>query len=156
MVSPLRHVLSRLNIPRSLSFTLETTFSWRVTVQVCHDFQCPPRRGLGTERESRTGQSHHHTPIPSGGNENIETVLEGSGEVGTWPKDEYWRSLTTRLSDQVPPHLCASTGPFSQAWWQVSYSAVLDSLSMGFPRQEYWSGLSFPSPFPSPGEALLG
>ena len=31
-------------------------------------------------------------------------------------------------------------------WWTVTHQA---SLSMGFPRQEYWSGL----PFPSPGES---
>ena len=34
--------------------------------------------------------------------------------------------------------------------WTVAYQA---SLSMGFSRQEYWSGLSFPSPghLPNPG-----
>ena len=34
--------------------------------------------------------------------------------------------------------------------WTVAYQA---SLSMGFPRQEYWSGLPFPSPgdLPDPG-----
>ena len=34
--------------------------------------------------------------------------------------------------------------------WTVAHQA---SLSMGFPRQEYWSGLSFPSPgdLPNPG-----
>ena len=34
--------------------------------------------------------------------------------------------------------------------WTVVYQA---SLSMGFSRQEYWSGLSFPSPgdLPDPG-----
>ena len=34
--------------------------------------------------------------------------------------------------------------------WTVAYQA---SLSMGFSRQEYWSGLSFPSPrdLPDPG-----
>ena len=34
--------------------------------------------------------------------------------------------------------------------WTVAYQA---SQSMGFSRQEYWSGLSFPSPgdFPDPG-----
>ena len=33
--------------------------------------------------------------------------------------------------------------------WTVTHQAV----SMGFPRQEYWSGLSFPSPgdLPNPG-----
>lgn len=93
MVSPLRHVLSGLNIPRALSSTLETTISRGVTVQVCHDFRRPPQRRLGREREPRTGQSNPHTPIPSGGHENVGTVLEGSGEVGTWPKDEHWMSL---------------------------------------------------------------
>ena len=30
---------------------------------------------------------------------------------------------------------------------------IVDPLSMGFPRQEYWSGLPFPSPgnLPNPG-----
>ena len=34
--------------------------------------------------------------------------------------------------------------------WTVAHAA---SLSMGLPRQEYWSGLPFPSPwdFPDPG-----
>ena len=34
--------------------------------------------------------------------------------------------------------------------WTVAYQA---SLSMGFSRQEYWSGLTFPSPgdLPDPG-----
>ena len=34
--------------------------------------------------------------------------------------------------------------------WTVAYQAL---LSMGFPRQEYWSGLPFPSPgdLPDPG-----
>ena len=34
--------------------------------------------------------------------------------------------------------------------WTVAHQAP---LSMGFSRQEYWSGLSFPSPgdFPNPG-----
>ena len=34
--------------------------------------------------------------------------------------------------------------------WTVAHQA---SLSMGFPRQEYWSGLPFPSPvdLPDPG-----
>ena len=34
--------------------------------------------------------------------------------------------------------------------WTVAHQAL---LSMGFPRQEYWSGLTFPSPrdLPNPG-----
>ena len=47
---------------------------------------------------------------------------------------------------------------FSHVWlfatpWTVAYQA---SLSMGFSRQEYWSGLPFPSPgyLPDPGIEL--
>ena len=43
--------------------------------------------------------------------------------------------------------------------WTVTHQA---SLSMGFPRQEYWSGLPFPSPdsgtepvSPAPGEEVI-
>ena len=38
--------------------------------------------------------------------------------------------------------------------WIVAHQA---SLSMGFPRQEYWSGLSLPSPgdLPDPGMKLM-
>ena len=38
--------------------------------------------------------------------------------------------------------------------WTVACQA---SLSMGFPRQEYWSGLPFPSPgdLPDPGVKLV-
>ena len=38
--------------------------------------------------------------------------------------------------------------------WTVAHQAP---RSMGFPRQEYWSGLSFPSPgdLPNPGIKLL-
>ena len=39
---------------------------------------------------------------------------------------------------------------FSATPWTVAHQAP---LSMGFPRQEYWSGLPFPSPgnLPYPG-----
>ena len=36
--------------------------------------------------------------------------------------------------------------------WTVAYQ---DPLSMGFSRQEYWSGLPFPSPLLLVGEELL-
>ena len=41
----------------------------------------------------------------------------------------------------------------SMAPWTVAHQA---SLSMGFPRQEYWSGLPFPSPgdLPTQGSNL--
>ena len=51
--------------------------------------------------------------------------------------------------------LCRHVCPFSHARlfatpWRVTCQAP---LSMGFPRQEYWSGLPFPSPgdLPNPG-----
>ena len=39
----------------------------------------------------------------------------------------------------VHAHSC----PVLVTWWSVAYQA---SLSMGFSRQGYWSGLPFPSP----------
>ena len=46
------------------------------------------------------------------------------------------------MSDSLPPH-----GPPATLW---------APLSVGFSRQEYWSGLSFPSPghLPDPGMEL--
>ena len=37
--------------------------------------------------------------------------------------------------------------------YPMDCSSLVSPLSMGFPRQEYWTGLSFPSPedFPDPG-----
>ena len=47
---------------------------------------------------------------------------------------------------------CLATKYFSTLW-TVAHQAP---LPMGFPRQEYWSGLSFPSPedLPIPGIEL--
>ena len=48
--------------------------------------------------------------------------------------------------------LCVHAKSFQSYWtlWTVAHQAP---LSMGFSRQEYWSGLSFPSPgdLPNPG-----
>ena len=55
------------------------------------------------------------------------------------------------------PRVCDGDGLVTKScpWtlvtlWTVAYQA---SLPMGFPRQEYWSGLPFPSPgdLPDPG-----
>ena len=46
----------------------------------------------------------------------------------------------------IPPHVCSVTSD-SVTPWTVAQQA---SLSVGFPRQEYWSGL----PFPTPGDLL--
>ena len=54
-------------------------------------------------------------------------------------------------------HICGHND-FSRVWlfetaWTVAHQAP---LSMGFSRQEYWSGLPFPSPgdLPKPGIEL--
>ena len=49
-------------------------------------------------------------------------------------------------------HTCMHAQLLSPVWlfaapWPVAHQAP---LSMGFPRQEYWSGLSFPSPEETP------
>ena len=50
------------------------------------------------------------------------------------------------MTDSLRPHGL----PWKSITWTVAYQA---SLSMGFSRQEYWSGLPFPSPgdLPDPG-----
>ena len=64
-------------------------------------------------------------------------------------------SLGTARSAHCPnhPQLCAcmlSRGRLFAALWTVALQAP---LPMGFPRQEYWSGLPFPPPrhLPNPG-----
>ena len=75
---------------------------------------------------------------------------------------EAWRAAIhgvaksrTRLSDWTELMVVALQ-PLNQVWffgtpWTVAHQAP---LSMGFPRQEYWSGLPFPSPgdLPDPGK----
>ena len=58
-----------------------------------------------------------------------------------------WENVQFQFFDKVKS--------LSRVWffvtpWTVTYQA---SPSMGFPRQEYWSGLTFPSPgnLPNPG-----
>ena len=57
--------------------------------------------------------------------------------------------MTERLHACVVPVVTDSATP-----WTVACQA---SLSMGFSRQEYWSGLPFPSPgdLPDPGIELV-
>ena len=58
--------------------------------------------------------------------------------------------LQSRLSYMDPLEECASCSVVSATPWTVAGQAP---LSMGFSRQEYWSGLPFPSPgdLPDPG-----
>ena len=53
--------------------------------------------------------------------------------------------ITLRHHSEVNPCFCSVTKsrPTLAIPWTVAHQAT---LSMGFPRQEYWSGLPFPSP----------
>ena len=57
--------------------------------------------------------------------------------------------MTPPLWQKVKVKLLSRVRLF-ETLWTVAYQA---SLSMGFSRQEYWSGLPFPSPgdLPNPG-----
>ena len=51
---------------------------------------------------------------------------------------------------------CAVLGRFNSVWlfatlWRVAHQAP---LSMGFSRQEYWSGMTFPTPGDLPGPGM--
>ena len=78
----------------------------------------------------------------------LEWVAISSSRVSSWPKDDpsvSWGccicSVTSVLSDSLWPYRLAHQSP----------------LSMGFSRQEYWSGLPGPPPgnLPNPGIELL-
>ena len=51
------------------------------------------------------------------------------------------KSFHTLCQRQLLSHVCLSVTPWTVAHWAP--------LSTGFPRQEYWSGLPFPSPMGS-------
>ena len=59
-----------------------------------------------------------------------------------------WKLSTVHVFTQSLSHVRLFVTP-----WTVAHQAP---LSMGFPRQEYWSGLSFPTPgdLPNPGTEL--
>ena len=60
------------------------------------------------------------------------------------------RMLTSASTDSVKVLVALSCPNLCAAPWTVAHQAP---LSMGFSRQEYWSGLPFPSPgdLPDPG-----
>ena len=74
-------------------------------------------------------------------------------------KQEYWggMSFLSHICTRIYTNICekVKVKSFSRVrlfatLWTVAHQA---SLSTGFSRQEYWSGLPFPSPedFPHPG-----
>ena len=71
--------------------------------------------------------AYHVAPLPHQAFQN--TLLKTSGELGVWGARKKVKSLSGVRLFETP--------------WTVAYQA---SPSMGFSRQEYWSGLLFPSP----------
>ena len=67
-------------------------------------------------------------------------------------------SLTAHLQSCSEPFLTVSSVVVAKSWvqlfaipWTVAHQAP---LSMGFPRQEYWSGLPFPFPGDLPNPTI--
>ena len=65
----------------------------------------------------------------------------------------HFGTLFICLNDGMLVLSCSVSSDSSATPWTVAHQAP---LSMGFPRQEYWSGLPFPSPgdLPNPGIKL--
>ena len=80
--------------------------------------------------------------LPDPGNEPTYPALAGEFFT-TKPPGKLWYMVLVLLSCFSHVHLCATS-------WTVAHQAF---LSMGFSRQEYWSGLPFLSPgdLPDPG-----
>ena len=66
-----------------------------------------------------------------------------------------WVSRLGPSSVERTPEKISSRSTFPRGWavtpWTAAYQT---SPSMGFSRQEYWSGLPFPSPMPEPSGRL--
>ena len=50
--------------------------------------------------------------------------------------------MSSRIKENIKWSLCSDISD-SETPWSVAFQAA---VSMGFPRQEYWSGLPFPNP----------
>ena len=77
----------------------------------------------------------------------------------TCPSDLKYHCLTFVLFFLIIMTCACMLSPFSHVWHFVTPQTVahLDPLSMGFSRQEYWSGLPCPPPvdLPYPGIKLM-
>ena len=114
-----------------------------------------PRQGRGEESESaparlRAGQRPGEA--------------RGSSQGGVHQTSSTFRAALPPDHSPQNPKVCVCVCPLHCGVESVSHSVVSDSatpwtvapqspLSMGFPRQEYWSGLPFASPedLPKPG-----
>ena len=82
----------------------------------------------------------------------LHSICQQIWETQQWPWD--WKRsvfipIPKKQSERKKVKSLSHVQLFATLW-TVAYQAP---LSMGFPRQEYWSGLSFPSPedLPDPG-----
>ena len=87
-----------------------------------------------------------------------QTWIGGSAETGFKIESQDCFCIQMRKSNLVAVHMCEKEmllficsvmSDILGTLWTVAYQAP---LSMGFSREEYWSGLPFPSPgiFPTP------
>ena len=80
-----------------------------------------------------------HLLYPNRGQDNMfcKSLLSSGSVSSCWRSELHCCCLVAVSYDSLQPHGLAHQAP----------------LSLGFPRQEYWSGLPFPSPrdLPSPG-----
>ena len=72
---------------------------------------------------------------------------------GLNPGLPHCRQMLYCLSHQVSPKVCKERWICIHAVYSVVFPLFGTPLSMGFPRQEYWRGLPFPTPgdLPNPG-----
>ena len=82
-----------------------------------------------------TKHTHIHIHMTQDGRSYARTSENTEGRASKWHGDLERDSLFCCLVCQSCPILCNSRTVAHQA-----------SLSMGFPRQQFWSGLTFPSP----------
>ena len=84
----------------------------------------------------------------------LEWMAISSYRESSWPRDRTWVScvasefFTNWATRDIIREYYSEVKLLSRVWlfatpWPVAYQA---SWSMGFSRQEYWSGLPFPSP----------
>ena len=72
----------------------------------------------------------------------------------SWPRDQTW--VSCMQADALPSELLLLLSHFSRVQlcatlWTVAHQAP---PSLGFSRQEHWSGLPFPSPGDLPGPGI--
>ena len=75
----------------------------------------------------------------------IETSMDYTvhGVARSWTQVSYFHFQGLYRDRLKWGHCCMRAQPLFATPWTVAHQAP---LSIGFPRQEYWSGLPFPSP----------